>query len=115
MHCNIGFAELAVNMPNPLLDETVPVLIDILRDVPYIDFDRCLAWDGTNIQMTVSGWQAHEYALEWALPDQLVSATVSALLRIASSHSQHRESATGAIANFVQEIVLMLTKGDCTC
>ena len=42
-------------MPNPLLDETVPVLIDILRDVPYIDFDRCLAWDGRNIKMTVSG------------------------------------------------------------
>ena len=46
VHCNIGFAELAVNMPDTLVDETVPVLIEILRDVPYIDFDRCLAWDG---------------------------------------------------------------------
>lgn len=35
-----------MNLPNSHVDETVPVLIDILRDIPYIDFDRCLAWDG---------------------------------------------------------------------
>ena len=44
--CNIGFAELAVSLPNSHVNETVPVLVDILRDIPYIDFDRCLAWDG---------------------------------------------------------------------
>ena len=46
IHCNIGFAELAVNLPDTHVNETVPVLIDILRDIPYIDFDHCLAWDG---------------------------------------------------------------------
>ena len=47
MQCNIGFAELAVNMPDSLVEDTMPVLIDVLRDVPHIDFDRCMAWDGT--------------------------------------------------------------------
>lgn len=46
VHCNIGFAELAVNLPNSHVDDTVPVLIEILRDILYIDFDHCLAWDG---------------------------------------------------------------------
>lgn len=36
-------------MPNSHVEDTVPVLIDILRDVPYIDFDRCMAWDGTRL------------------------------------------------------------------
>ncbi|KAI0362486.1 atypical/PIKK/PI4K protein kinase [Trametes cingulata] len=87
VQCNIGFAELAVNLPNAHVNETVPVLIDILRDVPYIDFDQCLSWD------------------DWAMPDQLVSTTVSALLRIASGHPEHREGAVGAIVRLVTEIV----------
>jgi len=44
--CNIGFAELSVNISATLLQDTVPVLLDILRDVPYIDFDMNLTWDG---------------------------------------------------------------------
>ena len=31
IHCNIGFAELAVNLPNAHVDATVPVLVDILQ------------------------------------------------------------------------------------
>ncbi|EKM55298.1 uncharacterized protein PHACADRAFT_255820 [Phanerochaete carnosa HHB-10118-sp] len=81
-------------MPESLIGETVPVLIEILRDVPCIDFDRCLAWE------------------DWALPDQLVAATVSALLRIASSHAEYRGDVMGAITNFVSQIVSMLCKGD---
>ncbi|THH29581.1 hypothetical protein EUX98_g4604 [Antrodiella citrinella] len=94
VHCNIGFAELAVNLPDAHVDATVPVLIDILRDIPYIDFDRCFTWD------------------EWALPDQLVFATVSALLRIASTHSGYRAAATRAIVAFAGQIVAMLKTGD---
>lgn len=44
--CNIGFAELSVNISSTLLPTTVPVLLDILRDIPYIDFDMNLTWDG---------------------------------------------------------------------
>lgn len=50
VHCNIAFGEVVVNFPEAhiveTLDSIVPVLIDILRDVPYIDFDRCLSWEG---------------------------------------------------------------------
>ncbi|OCH92135.1 atypical/PIKK/PI4K protein kinase [Obba rivulosa] len=88
--CNIGFAELAVNLPHAHVNDTVPVLVDILRDVPYIDFDKCLAWE------------------EWALPDQLVFVTVTALLRIASSHQEYREQAIGAIVKFCSQVVKQL-------
>jgi len=47
--CNIGFSELSVNMSPPLLHSTVPVLLDVLRDIPYIDFDMNLTWDGKHI------------------------------------------------------------------
>ncbi|GBE82149.1 Phosphatidylinositol 4-kinase stt4 [Sparassis crispa] len=94
IQCNVGFAELAVNLPNSHVNETIPVLVDILRDVPYVDFDQCLAWE------------------EWALPDQLVFAVVSALLRIASSHPARREVVMQALQNFVMNIVSKLNTGD---
>jgi phosphatidylinositol 4-kinase len=47
--CNIGFSELSVNMSPSLLHSTVPVLLDVLRDIPYIDFDMNLTWDGKHI------------------------------------------------------------------
>lgn len=112
VHCNIGFAELAINMPDSHVEDTVPVLIDILRDVPYIDFDRCLAWDGKWLVCYLMRLIIH-CALDWALPDQLVSSTVTALLRIASLHSEYRQVATAAISQFVGQIVAMLKKGDC--
>ncbi|KAI0345278.1 atypical/PIKK/PI4K protein kinase [Trametopsis cervina] len=90
VQCNIGFAELAVNLPNAHVTETVPVLIDILRDIPHIDFDKCLAWD------------------TWSSPDQLVFATVSALLRIAAVHPEHRQACVSALVTFVNRIVQML-------
>ncbi len=104
IHCNIGFAELAVNLPDTHVDETVPVLVDILRDIPYIDFDRCLAWDGT-LFISHADSPNDLHPVEWALPDQLVFATVSALLRIAGEHPEHRESAICAITHFVCRIV----------
>ncbi|KZT09606.1 atypical/PIKK/PI4K protein kinase [Laetiporus sulphureus 93-53] len=94
VQCNIGFAELAINLPDTHVDQTVPVLVDILRDVPYIDFDQCLFWD------------------EWALPDQLVFATVSAVLRIAGAHSSYRDIAMTAITHFIDETVRMLRIGE---
>ena len=33
-------------MSPALLHSTVPVLLDVLRDIPYIDFDMNLTWDG---------------------------------------------------------------------
>ncbi|KAJ6502153.1 hypothetical protein C8R45DRAFT_975566 [Mycena sanguinolenta] len=91
VHCNIAFGELVVNFPEVhianAIDTLMPALIDVLRDVPYIDFDKCLSWE------------------EWALPDQLVYSTVSALLRISSSHDKYSEAATNAMFSFISCIV----------
>ncbi|KAI0273304.1 atypical/PIKK/PI4K protein kinase [Gloeopeniophorella convolvens] len=88
--CNIGFAELSVNLSVDLLQSTVPVLLDILRDIPYIDFDINLTWD------------------EWSLPDQLVYSTISALLKLATVHSDYRKAITGAISTFTSVLVQQL-------
>lgn len=48
---------------------------------------------------------------EWSQPDQLVYATVSALLRIAGTHEDYRAVATGAIVKFAQQIVAALKMG----
>lgn len=50
---------------------------------------------------------------EWALPDQLVSTTVTALLRIASLHPQYRSAATSAILDFASKIIDQLKKEYC--
>ncbi|KAH9843165.1 atypical/PIKK/PI4K protein kinase [Rhodofomes roseus] len=94
VQCSIGFAELAVSLPDVHVEQTVPVLVDILRDVPYIDFDQCLFWE------------------EWALPDQLVFSTVSALLQIANTHSEYRGHAFDAIVRFTDKIVSLLKTGE---
>ncbi|KAH7879655.1 uncharacterized protein C8R40DRAFT_1200842 [Lentinula edodes] len=48
---NIAFGELIVNFTDAHISENVntllPVLIDVLRDIPDIDFDKCLSWEGT--------------------------------------------------------------------
>ena len=46
MQCNIGFAELAVNLPDVHVEITVPVLVEMLTDIPHIDFDKTLSWEG---------------------------------------------------------------------
>ncbi|KAK7038059.1 hypothetical protein R3P38DRAFT_3311292 [Favolaschia claudopus] len=98
VHCNIAFGELVVNFPETYIESAIdtlmPALIDVLRDVPYIDFDKCLSWE------------------EWALPDQLVYSTVSALLRITSSHQQYSEAATNAIFSFISRIVEKINTTD---
>ena len=49
---------------------------------------------------------------DWAMPDQLVSTTVTALLKIASIHPVHRGSALGAIVSLVTEIVKRFKTAD---
>ncbi|TFK54620.1 hypothetical protein OE88DRAFT_1653021 [Heliocybe sulcata] len=93
VYCNIGFAEVAEHLPGSLVDNAVPILGDILQDVPCIEFDHCLSWD------------------EWALPDQLVFATVKTLLKLATQYPNHREVAIGGVISFAQEIVSRLTSG----
>jgi hypothetical protein len=42
---------------------------------------------------------------EWALPDQLVFSTVTALLRVASLHPNYSARATEAIISFIKDVV----------
>lgn len=105
VQCNIGFAELAISMPHSHVDDIVPVLVDILGDVPYIDFDRCLSWDGTFSSVTILEHLPHHSFLDWAMPDQLVSTTVTALLKIASAHPKYRQATFDAIVNLVKETI----------
>lgn len=90
-HCNIAFGELVANFPDKHIADhintLIPVLMDLLRDVPHVDFDRCLSWD------------------EWALPDQLVFSTVSALLRICRAHPEYADRTVTSIITFVNDIV----------
>ncbi|CAA7271519.1 unnamed protein product [Cyclocybe aegerita] len=91
VHCNIAFGELVVNFPIPQISSSIetviPVLVGILREIPTIDFDKSLSWE------------------DWALPDQLVFSTISALLRIANEHPDHSGQATAAIFTFISRII----------
>ncbi|KIK08174.1 hypothetical protein K443DRAFT_35139, partial [Laccaria amethystina LaAM-08-1] len=99
VHCNIAFGELVVNFPEAhisnSIDTVMPALIDILRDVPFIDFDKSLSWEGIVF-------------LDWALPDQLVFSTVSALLHISSDHPEYCEPAISSICFFISQTVKKL-------
>ncbi|KAG9226590.1 hypothetical protein CCMSSC00406_0006185 [Pleurotus cornucopiae] len=90
VHCNIAFGELVANFPDDYTRENIgtliPALVEILGDVPFIDFDKCLSWD------------------DWALPDQLVYAIVSALLTLSNSYPDYRGEVTIAICNFLAGI-----------
>ncbi|KZS95958.1 atypical/PIKK/PI4K protein kinase [Sistotremastrum niveocremeum HHB9708] len=93
VHCNIGFGELAPSLPQEHVDNAVKVLIDMLRDVPHIEFDPCLSWT------------------EWSLPDQLVYSTITALLKLSNSAEQYREAVCEAIFHFTKEVVQELNTG----
>ncbi|KAG8934422.1 phosphatidylinositol-4- kinase [Tulasnella sp. 417] len=90
VHCNIAFGEMASNMPPEHATKSTAVLIEILKDIPYIDFENNLGWE------------------DWALPDQLVFSTVSALLKIAAAYSEHRSNVMDALRNFSLEIINQL-------
>ena len=55
MHCNIAFGELVVNFSelhiSASINAIMPVLIDILRDIPYTDFDKSLSWEGIYVRL----------------------------------------------------------------
>jgi hypothetical protein len=50
IHCNIAFGEFVVNFSDSYIsssiDTVVPILVDMLRDIPFLRFDRTLSWDG---------------------------------------------------------------------
>ena len=84
----------------------------MLGGVPNIDFDQCLSWQGRSILS--HAWNDYmTIALDWALPDQLVFSTVSALLRLTSTHTDYAEAAATAVFKFIAEIVEKITTASC--
>ena len=45
VNCHIGYAQLAMNLPSVHVEETFPTLLDVLNDIPDMDFDRSLVWE----------------------------------------------------------------------
>ncbi|KAG6336316.1 hypothetical protein ID866_2765 [Astraeus odoratus] len=90
-HYHIAFGELVLNFPEEHLrdhkDSLIDALLAVLRDAADADFDPCLSWD------------------EWALPDQLVYSTVSALFRICFVNEDCGYLVVDAIVHFVEEVV----------
>lgn len=107
-NCHIGFAQVAAKLPDPHVDSVVRVLIEVLRDIPRMDFDQCLVWDGAFTVPFVPVVLVLTNNVEWAIPDQLVYNTVSSLLRLAASHPGRRLSVTDAILEFAERIVTLL-------
>ncbi|KAG8217643.1 hypothetical protein J3R82DRAFT_5796 [Butyriboletus roseoflavus] len=93
-HCNIAFGDMVVNLPEKHVrdevDTLITVLVDVLDDAPHIDYDQSLSWD------------------DWAFPDQLVYSTVSAILRVCSTHPDRVDQAVNAILRFVTQVVQKL-------
>ncbi|KAG9318617.1 hypothetical protein JVU11DRAFT_710 [Chiua virens] len=89
--CKIAFGEMVITLPEnhvqDQVDTLLTVLLDILDDLPHIDYCQSLSWD------------------EWALPDQLVYSTVSAVLRVCSSHPDRVDQAVNAILRFVTQAI----------
>ena len=51
--------------------------------------------------------------LDWALPDQLVCSTVSALLYITATRGKHSETAMNTIFKFIGEVVKKIKTTTC--
>lgn len=46
IRANVGFAELSTNLSGELTQTAVPVLLEILSDIPFIECANNLTWDG---------------------------------------------------------------------
>ncbi|EEB95937.1 hypothetical protein MPER_05014 [Moniliophthora perniciosa FA553] len=114
-HCNIAFGELVVKFPDSHIAKTVdtlmPVLIDVLEDVPYIDFDTSLSWESKKLLCHFEQSRIHFFMIRLGLRPARLS-TVSALLRISSIHQEYRDAATDAIVSFIFDVVEKIKSGN---
>ena len=96
------------------IDTVVPVLVEMLSSVPLVDFDQSLSWQGARRTPTQRSACILIHILsDWALPDQLVFSTVSALLRITSVHTEYSETAVNAIFAFIAKVIENIQTANC--
>lgn len=106
-HINTSFALFSSHLPlsHPRSPANLDLLLRMLADVPRTEFEAGLAW------------------AEWALPDQLTSAVVGALLKISDTPKEQRTPAEQAtrervidgIAKFIGALDDRAQKGDGPC
>jgi hypothetical protein len=113
VQCHIAFGELAQHLPPGHLESAIPVLLDMLRDIPFIDFDPSLSWSGAYIRPESYGDTSETCFIEWALSDQLVYSTVTALLRLADRSPVDRSKIIAAVLKLASEIVSQVQEQPC--
>lgn len=89
-----------------------PTLLEILKDIPRIDFDPSLSWRGNSFNLESPASRLTLY-LDWAPPDQLVYSTISALLQVCNEQPQYREKAMDAICCYLSKTVEEVTSRSC--
>ncbi|KIK31061.1 hypothetical protein PISMIDRAFT_130324 [Pisolithus microcarpus 441] len=117
-HCNIAFGEHVANLSEGHVRSQegalITPLLDILHDAPHVDYDQCLSWDGNASSPRVRSQRSRRFA-EWALPDQLVYTTVSALLRICFVNEDHTGLVINAILGFISQVIEKLRVSNRMC
>ena len=97
---------MTMSLPQSHVDDTFPILLNILNDIPDMDFDETLMWDSMSLFHT---YMNHSNLYKgWALPDQLTFYSVSSLLKIASLYPHLRLDATAAIIEFTSRTISQL-------
>ncbi|KAF5358382.1 hypothetical protein D9756_001382 [Leucocoprinus leucothites] len=91
VQCNVAYGDMVKHSSPSYIAKNIeslfPVLLEVLDDVPRIDFDPSLSWR------------------DWALPDQLVYSMVSSLLQVCNEQPQCHEKAMDAICSFLSNTV----------
>jgi len=117
IQCNIAFGELVVNFSDTYISNSihtvVPVLVDMLQGIPFLRFDRTLSWDGAAYHFAAAVAELTFPSTDWALPDQLVFSTVSALLRVSNDHPNYGVQATSAIFDFTFQTIARIHSSTC--
>lgn len=117
VHCNIAFGDMLLNAPVAYLelhiDDLLPILIDMLSDIPRTDFERRLSWTGRFAYLTSEMLRLMFHFSEWAASDQLVFSIVSAALRITSSQPRYGDQTVRAIVTFINEMVKNVKTSTC--
>jgi phosphatidylinositol 4-kinase len=108
VQCNIAFGDMVKYSPLSYVKESIetlfPTLLEVLNDIPHVDFDPSLSWRGEFLAFCIVAI-TDLVTSDWALPDQLVYSIVSALLQVCNRLPAYRERAVDAICSYLSRTV----------
>ncbi|KAF9446332.1 hypothetical protein P691DRAFT_708828 [Macrolepiota fuliginosa MF-IS2] len=91
VQCNIAFGDMVKQSSPTYIGKNIgtifPTLLEVLNDIPRTEFDSSLSWR------------------DWALPDQLVYSTISALLQVCNGRPDCHEEGINAICSYLSRTV----------